>query len=771
MAVCNIFNKLSKNTGNFLTFSQYSEDLTKGATQYEAYRVVPSKFIVMDIDYNKISNKLKSYYSNDEGSSLLTGDMNEDLPRYFRDYYENGCAYLRSNYNGDWNPKLSANMFWNTLYKSEMLTTTENENLNYFINEVRYIGNINIQSYDEKLGEGYSEIYCYIPSESKAYKYGTIDLKPDETDCDCAPYTAKEVDDRIEYIDPYTILNEPYSPVEENLEDYLDDPQMWSGKTICKCGCESYDTQEVKDALEECNCYPYSEDEINNRIYSINPFTEVEAEIPADNSNYWTGASECTFKGETAISYDNPEISDRIVNINDITKTELGNTGDGENGSIEDYQDDPNMWSNDEQGIHHKHYQTNEVKNRIYELEGLDIELPVEDEDEPESKPETDNIYNGCCSPLTEEEINDRIDNLSKITAVSESEDWKYLGNYINNGDIWDDPKALESLFEEMEYDITSELTNTSIRNYYNENDYIEGFEGNDEYSITDLNDLLKIYYADNSLLDKAWLNSRGIVDENYPDLYKFNTIIVLYDIHKIDKNGNWVIYNDYENLPLGMYFTGKFNEDNTLTNPVTKYIDSDEIYKEGTSYGLRICYRFAVSPMNVSIKSVNITQENDNYSAFCQVMTEMSKTQQMMNNIISSMLNQTQQLKDTLSIFKNSKANVPYLKDINGSKYWFVNGKLLGPATVDQLTPIYVENTTVFPNAPTLSDINLEDKDYDNPIRFAPVNTNEFKIKNNGKIGDNATEDIIIEVDYGDVELINEPDILTDWVLDIKEL
>ena len=88
MAVCNIFNKLSKNTGNFLTFSQYSEDLTKGATQYEAYRVVPSKFIVMDVDYNKISQTLNSFYSDDEGKSLLTGDLNQDLPRYFRDYYE-----------------------------------------------------------------------------------------------------------------------------------------------------------------------------------------------------------------------------------------------------------------------------------------------------------------------------------------------------------------------------------------------------------------------------------------------------------------------------------------------------------------------------------------------------------------------------------------------------------------------------------------------------------------------------------------------------------
>lgn len=773
MAVCNIFNKLSKNTGNFLTFSQYSEDLTKGATQYEAYRVVPSKFIVMDVDYNKISQTLNSFYSDDEGKSLLTGDLNQDLPRYFRDYYENGCAYLRSNYNGDWNPKLSANMFWNTLYKANMLTTTENENLNYFINEVRYIGDINIQSYDEKSGEGYSEIYCYIPSEAKAYKYGTIDLKPEE--CECAPYTAKEVDDRIQYIDPYTILNEPYNNGEvirdADLEKYIDDPQMWSGPTKCACGCESYETQEIKDALEECNCYPYSEDEINNRIYSINPFTEAEAEIPSDNNNYWTGASECNYKDESAVSYENPEVGDRISNINPITMTEFGNMSDGEDGNIEDYQTDPNMWSNDENGEHHAHYQTNEIKNRIYELEGKDIVLPVNpDEEIVEDGVVDDSVYDGCCAPLTEEEMENRINNINPLTAVSVADDWTHLANYSENKNIWDDPEALAQLFEEMNYDVVSELTNTSIRNYFNENEYLEGFEGNEEYSIENLSDLLKIYYADNSLLDKAWINSRGLVDDTYGEYYKFNTVIVLYDIHKIDKNGNWTLYSDYENLPLGIYFTGKFNEDNTLTNPVTKYIDSDEIYKEGTAYGLRLCYRFAVSPMNVSIKSVNITQENDNYSAFCQVMTEMSKTQQMMNNIITSMLDQTQQIKDALSIFKNNRVNVPYIREVNDVKYWFANGKLLGPATVQQFTPVYVENTTVFPNTPTLEDLEPE-VELDNPIKFTPVNTTNLQLKNNGKVGTNASEDLIIEVDYGDAELVNDPFILTDWITEIKEL
>ena len=34
------------------------------------------------------------------------------------------------------------------------------------------------------------------------------------------------------------------------------------------------------------------------------------------------------------------------------------------------------------------------------------------------------------------------------------------------------------------------------------------------------------------------------------------------------------------------------------------------------------------------------------------------------------------EQYKELLSIFKNNKTNVPYVKDINGKDYWFVNGK-----------------------------------------------------------------------------------------------
>lgn len=789
MAICNIFNDLTKQTGNFLTFSQYTEDLTRGATQYEAYRVVPSKFIVMNIDYSNVKNTLS-----EEG---IEGDLNNVIPKYFQNYFENGCAYLKKNYKGDWTPKHAANMFWNTLYKANMLTTTEDVNSNYFINEVRYIGDINIQSYDEKYGEGFSEIYCYIPSDAKAYKYGTIDLKPDESLCSCAPYTAEEVDDRIQYINPITELYEPFTHLNprynenENLEMYPDNPKIWHGeKTICECGCESYDNQEIKDALDECDCREYPSYEVDQRIKMIDEYTIIGADIPQDNKDLWSGPSEGK---DGCVSYDNPEVSDRIDGINPVTMTDFGNMSDGEDGNIDDqqYRENPELWENREFDPEYccNPYQINEIKNRIYDLNGVDIELPLDEEASIEEEihdgyydNEGNYVHCGCeycseegdgcgCQSLTPNEIDNRIESLNSKTAVAIADDWKYLAEYKNNPNIWNDPAALEALFEEVDdYEIISEQTNTAIRHYLNENTYLEGFEGNEDYNIEEMNDFFKVYYPDTSLLDKLWIDNRGYVDPDFPNLYTFNTIIVLYEIHKIDKDGKWMLYEEYKNLPLGMYFTGKFNEDLSLTNPVTKYIDNDEIYKEGTAYGLRVCYRFAVTPNNVSIKSVNIDQENDNYSAFCQVMTEMSRTHQKMNDIVSSIINQTQYLKDTLSIYRNNKVNVPYMREINGNNYWFVNGKMIGPATVTQQSPIYIDNTTVFPYSPKEININNSDIDYDNPIRFAPVNNTSLSIKNNGYVGDN-NEELEIEVDYGDVEIINEPWILTNWITEVTEI
>lgn len=54
MAVCNLFNRFDNASGNFMMFSQYVEDITKNYVESDNWKVVPTQFVVLDIDYTKI---------------------------------------------------------------------------------------------------------------------------------------------------------------------------------------------------------------------------------------------------------------------------------------------------------------------------------------------------------------------------------------------------------------------------------------------------------------------------------------------------------------------------------------------------------------------------------------------------------------------------------------------------------------------------------------------------------------------------------------------
>jgi hypothetical protein len=167
MAVCNLFNELTSPTGNFMMFSQYVEDITHNYTEGNNWRVVPTGFVALDIDYSNIDKEL---VLNNYKETLNTG-----IPKYFQNYFENGCAYGRSKTNWDgleedkWNPKVSRNLFWNSLFKGGFVHAkkygSENSDIMY-IPEVMYFGDIDIHSYNEHKGMGYGEIYCYIPSDA-----------------------------------------------------------------------------------------------------------------------------------------------------------------------------------------------------------------------------------------------------------------------------------------------------------------------------------------------------------------------------------------------------------------------------------------------------------------------------------------------------------------------------------------------------------------------------------------------------------------------------
>ena len=181
MAICNLFKKLEKHTGNFLMFSQYVEDLTKMYTQPGQMRVTPTKFIALNIDYKTWFEK----YSDEDYSYA-----NELIPEYFQNYFENGCAVVKD-YLAEkvkqaesnevqaegWNPEYAKNLFWNTMIDTNIagnkgfINVKDSGDNKYNIDEVVYIGNINMQNYNSYDNTGYNEIYCHIPSEGKKIQF------------------------------------------------------------------------------------------------------------------------------------------------------------------------------------------------------------------------------------------------------------------------------------------------------------------------------------------------------------------------------------------------------------------------------------------------------------------------------------------------------------------------------------------------------------------------------------------------------------------------
>lgn len=381
MAVCNIFNSLANTTGTFLTFSQYVEDLTQWSVKGSSRRVVPSKYVAVEL--------------NTENS----GFSNFTLPKYLIDSFENGCAKFREQ-TSTWNAYNSAELFWDALFQTHLLSI-DNDTL--IVDGIKYVGDINLQSYDEFDGMGYAEIYCHIPNEACRKEYSLLATKPESGD--------------------------NFDEVSVNVGDNL-------------CG--------------------YIDGELNGREKLAQPYTYL------------------------------------------ISKA-----------------------------------------------------------------------------------INDRF--------------------YTFN---WNDPK-------------------------------------NPPKSVTD----------------------------KYFDI---NALIILYNIYG---SSNELIAED---IPMGLYITGTIDDNNTITNSIRKYVSNEDIYNTGTSYGLRICSRFITSPYSDNYIVKEVTFEDNNYADLTKVLAKMSISQQKMDNILNKTISGDQHMKEVLSIFKNNRTNVPYIRTINGVNYWFVNGRMMNSAVVD---------------------------------------------------------------------------------------
>lgn len=197
-------------------------------------------------------------------------------------------------------------------------------------------------------------------------------------------------------------------------------------------------------------------------------------------------------------------------------------------------------------------------------------------------------------------------------------------------------------------------------------------------------------------LLDNDDSNDHHRTDSNNKQLDKFsiNTIVVLYDI--VRKGDNEEQITIYKNVPLGIYFTGLVDIYGSMSNIITKYVDSGQIYNQGTSYGLRVCTRFLTNVNSTEIiessvnGSTNVAEMAPVLEKMGEVLTEVEKVlddNDTMQTIISSHLSQ----------FKNNKVNIPYVRQLGTRKYWFVNGKNTGAvAQYEEQDPTNIVYNTV---------------------------------------------------------------------------
>ena len=223
------------------------------------------------------------------------------------------------------------------------------------------------------------------------------------------------------------------------------------------------------------------------------------------------------------------------------------------------------------------------------------------------------------------------------------------------------------------------EFEKTENSNYVSYNDeYICGYSENDEtisgvmgLKVRECSQVDKIYDSVIYYTDDLFLMSD--IKETNDDLFSFNTIIVTYNI---DSDGE-----ELYDIPLGIYFTGTTIDGGGMTNSVTKFVSNNDIYGAGTSYGLRICSRFTIAPNSTSIKSeVDFLKGDDaEYAAFSQAMSQMAESQIKMDEVIEKINDYNVGMKNHIMSLTSSNINVPYILEVNGKPYWFINGKNTG--------------------------------------------------------------------------------------------
>ena len=125
---------------------------------------------------------------------------------------------------------------------------------------------------------------------------------------------------------------------------------------------------------------------------------------------------------------------------------------------------------------------------------------------------------------------------------------------------------------------------------------------------------------------------------------FEFNAVIVLYDI-TLGKEDNSPI----ENIPLGIYIN---------PNPITKYVNNNDIYNQGTSYALRIAMRFATTyDGRMFIEDTNTYDETRDISSLVSVADRLSKAIDQMFEMTRKFNEYTDETRKMITAIMNSSS------------------------------------------------------------------------------------------------------------------
>ena len=194
---CNIFKPLSNDTGEFLMFSQYTDDLTKEDPAKGTYRVVPSRFAAVELNLGdpEIGNDgFIGYINSHESGAHISNntEINKFLSQYLQSYYENSVCLAKEVLGYDeinkemyWDEDSESDgyatqLLWKMLKETNLISisnvTTDDGVSITTIPELKFIGDINIHSDRQADGMNYNDIYCYISPSDTEYYYGLSDI-------------------------------------------------------------------------------------------------------------------------------------------------------------------------------------------------------------------------------------------------------------------------------------------------------------------------------------------------------------------------------------------------------------------------------------------------------------------------------------------------------------------------------------------------------------------------------------------------------------------